>query len=71
MFAIGVQLVPLVDDSHLTTDPVWVPRVSKVLFVFVHTVVPPVTAPDTVEGSTVTVTVKGTPVHVPDFGITL
>ena len=49
------QLVPSVEDSHLTTLPVLEPNVSKVLLVPVQTVAPPVTEPPTVAGETVTV----------------
>ena len=48
---------PSVERSHLMTDSVCPDSVSRVLLVPVQTVVPPVTAPGTVAGSTVTVAV--------------
>jgi hypothetical protein len=55
VFAIGVPPVAKLsgEDSQRTTFPVCAPKVRTVLFVPEHTVVPPVTVPATVVGSTV------------------
>ena len=59
MFAISVQLVPLlVDDCHFNTLPVWPVNVNVPLFAPVQTVLLPFTVPAIVgSGQVVTVSV--------------